>query len=49
MESIWQKAVYGDEQQYNQAQGKEGTTSYAAVAFRPYRWPGAITVFQVFI
>lgn len=46
IESYWQKAVYGDEQQFNQ-QGKEGTTSYAALAFRPYRWPGAITVYQV--
>jgi len=39
--------VYGDEQPYALAPPKEGTTSYSCIALRPFKWPGALTVFQV--
>lgn len=44
--SAWQMRVYGDEQQYALAPPKTGTAPYSVLAFRPYKWPGAITVYQ---
>lgn len=46
-EANWQIRTYGDEQAYARPPGKEGTTSYAVIALRSFKWPGAITVYQV--
>ena len=46
-ETAWQVRVYGDEQSYARPPPKDGTTSYSAIALRPYKWPGAVTVYQV--
>lgn len=44
METAWLSKVVGDQQQYNQTGGKEGTTSYSVNVIKSLRWPGATTV-----
>lgn len=44
LEFSWVKKVVGDQQQYNQTGGKEGTVTYAVNLLKSLRWPGAITV-----
>ena len=45
-ETSWQIRTYGDEQPYAKEPPKEGTSSYSVIALRPFKWPGAITVFH---
>lgn len=44
METAWLSKIVGDQQQYNQTGGKEGTVSYCVNVIKSLRWPGAITV-----